>query len=334
MFRKAIFSKLLAQRLSHILFLRKREYHRAVKLLHELESKFKGKIDPFTFEKIAKSYSIYVLMFADAFTQIEGRNTTEQEKMRMVHYFICSSLFDDFCDRMDFDLERLRDISFHQNTFQPQNFEEALFLYSHQFLLSEIRDQERYIQISHLLFQSQIDSFAQAELEAIPEEKLKKITEDKGGYSVLISGYYLDISMTTKLENVYFAIGSIIQIINDLFDIFKDLQEKSQTIPNKLKDVNQFENYFNSLVNQLIKNIFALQLSPKRREKLHFALMNICAFGYVAIDNLKNIQNNQTSLPDLSILARKALIVDMEKWSNIWFCIKVCYEKQWIKNIL
>lgn len=329
MFRKIIFSKLLAQRLTHILFHRKREYRRAERLLRELELKFNGKIDPFTFEKIAKSYSIYVLMFADAFTQIESRNTSEQEKIRMIYYFICSSLFDDFCDRMDFDLERLKEISFNQDHFLPQNFEESLFLYAHRYLLDQVRYKKRYVEISHQLYQAQIDSFAQAESTPILDEDLKKITENKGGFSVLISAYYLDIEINSSLENVYFSIGSIIQMVNDLFDIYKDLQEKSQTIPNKMQDVNDFEKYYNTLVNQLIKNIFALHLSEQKRQKLHFAMMNICAFGFVAIEQLKNIQMDNAILPNLATLPRKSLIVDMELWKNIRFCIKVCYEKQW-----
>jgi len=45
----------------------------------------------------------------------------------------------------------------------------------------------------------------------------------------------------------------------------------------------------------------------------------------VAIEQLKNIQGSNKEMPDLRYLPRKALIIDMEKFRNVWLWIKKIY---------
>ncbi len=62
--------------------------------------------------KVIVSYSIYQPMIIDAFNALRGRESTPEEKERLIQYFICSGAFDDFIDRNELSPEALDTISF------------------------------------------------------------------------------------------------------------------------------------------------------------------------------------------------------------------------------
>ena len=63
---------------------------------------------------------------------------------------------------------------------------------------------------------------------------------------------------------------------------------------------------------------------------LSIILNVIAAFGYVALDNLKRLQENNSSLPAFETLPRKELIIDMEKNSNRFKLLKFTYQNAYL----
>jgi hypothetical protein len=59
---------------------------------------------------------------------------------------------------------------------------------------------------------------------------------------------------------------------------------------------------------------------------LSIILNVVSAFGYIALDNLGRLQGNNPSLPAFESLARKELIIDMEKNSNRFKLLKYIYQ--------
>ncbi len=70
------------------------------------------------------------------------------------------------------------------------------------------------------------------------------------------------------------------------------------------------------------------KLTYDESKKLIFQikLSLIPAFGYVALENLKQLQGNADNLKPFKDYARKDLIVDMEKFKNIIKLIKFSYQ--------
>jgi hypothetical protein len=310
-----------------IFFLRKKEEKWAAKIVRDLENELGGALDSFTFNKIVERYAVFLLIVCDAFAQLKGRNTNANEKRRILYFCICSALFDNFCDRKDFTAEQLFRISFHQETYNATNINEKIFLHAHKFLLENVREKEVYLNISRLLFQAQLDSGKQFQ-PSISNEELETITKNKGGYSLLLSAYYFDEKFDYIEHKCWFLLGYIYQLVNDLYDIYKDLQEGSETLPNRINDVEPFGIFYENIVTELLNNIGKINTTGKRKKRFYFSMMNVCSFGSVAINQLKTIQKKHNGrLPDLKTLPRKELIVDMERLYNIWQLVRHSYGK-------
>jgi hypothetical protein len=308
---------------------RKKETQRAYALLESIENKYGGRFSPATRKKIAVSYGIYNPMICDAFTGLHHRATNEREKERFIHYFICSSLFDDFTDITPLPEAELFALSFSPETFVPRNFDEAVFRDSHLLLTSFVKEKTAYIGLTHQLFQAQWDSKKQAQSGLLSEEALQQITFTKGGLSVLLCSFYLDTPCSPQERDCWYRIGTIIQLTNDLFDIYKDLQEKMDTLPQRIQDVRVFRAFFEVQVQGMQQAIANMPEAAGSQFKL--AMAGIYAFGFIALDQLQDIQGSREALPPFDTLPRKTLVIDMEKSRNLIKWLRYAY-KEWMNT--
>lgn len=303
---------------------RRIETRRAYALLDTVEKRHEGSFAAATRRKIAVSYGIYTPMICDAFTLLHGRRTSLAERERFIHYFICSSLFDDFTDYAAFPLEEMHAISFDPEHFAPRNFDESVFRDSHLLLRSHVRERVVYDALTRRLFQAQWDSKKQASV-GLSREALQEITFRKGGLSVLLCSFYLDHSPTPAERDCWYRIGTIIQLTNDLFDIYKDQQENMDTLPVRMTDAHAFREFFEEQISGMQAAMGRLEAPGRRLEAFRLAMAGICAFGLIALDQLEALQGDAASLPPLDALARKQLVIDMEKRGNLVKWLKYTY---------
>ncbi|WP_423737547.1 class 1 isoprenoid biosynthesis enzyme [Chitinophaga caseinilytica] len=306
---------------------RKKEAPRAEALLKKLEAQFGGRMPEEARRKVIVSYSIYQPMIIDAFTALRGRKATLEEKERLVQYFICSGAFDDFVDRNELSPEDLDTISFAPENFQPRRIEEKMFLHCHLALRNFVRHRAAYDQAARGLFRAQVDSGKQSRPEPMSAEELLRITLEKGGYAVLLCHFYLDHDASEAERSCWYRIGGIIQLTNDLFDIWKDIQAGVQTLPNTMTDAHAFHAFLSAEVREMMEIIGTLPVPKSRKRAFLLNMMAICSFSDMAVARLRRIQGAAPQLPDLKTLPRKALIVDMEKPANIWHCMRYTFQQ-------
>ena len=319
------FVYILIYRTFYILLNQKKEAEWGTAFLHQLEKEFNGSFDERTFKKIIFYYSLKVPAICDAFLHLHNKKTNRQECERLLHYFICSSIFDNFFDRKELNDNEIYNITFASDTYTASNFNERISLNSHLLILNYVRNKEQYLGVLKKEYDVQVASRKQFDL-AISNNEIEHITLEKGGNAVLLCSFYLDHQASIHEENCWYKLGNVIQYVNDLFDIYRDLQSGLQTIPNRMKDAKEFKKYYEGLIASLKNEIKAIDVPESR--KLHFtiSLMGICALGLIAIEQLINIQGNNETLPDLKTLTRKDLIIDMEKKSNLWKWVKTVYK--------
>jgi len=301
---------------------RRIETRRAYSLLDAVEKSYGGQFAAPTRRKIAVSYGIYTPMICDAFTLLHGRRTSLAEKERFIHYFICSSLFDDFTDYVAFPEAELFALSFDPEHFVPRNFDESVFRDSHLFLRGFVHERVVYDALTERLFQAQWDSKKQAPGGGLSREALQEITFRKGGLSVLLCSFYLDLSPTPAERDCWYRIGTIIQLTNDLFDIYKDLGEHMDTLPVRITDAHAFRAFFEEQITGMQAAIRRLDVSS---EAFRLAMAGIYAFGLIALDQLEALQGEAFELPPLETLTRKQLVIDMEKRTNLVKWLKYTY---------
>lgn len=310
----------IAGRALYIIRSRKAETRRAFSHLEDTGRAFNGSFNPATKRKIAISYGIYNPMICDAFARLHGRVTNENEKERFIHYFICSSLFDDFTDYQLITNEQLQAISFRPEEYNARTFDEKVFLNSHRLLYECVRDKESYHRITQELFDAQLLSRQQYK-STLSDEAIRNITFNKGGDAVLLCRYYLDMESCDTEDACWYRIGTLIQLTNDLYDIYKDIQDDIVTLPCRMADAYAFEIFFKAQIAEMNRLISRLPYPLKRRQEFSLSMAGIYSFGLIAIEQLKKIQGNAAQLPGLGTLPRKALIIDMENTGNLirWF---------------
>ena len=318
------FIYILIYRAFYILFQKKKEAAYGTAYLKKLEDDFGERFDDRTFKKIIFYYSLIVPAIYDAFLSLHGRRTNNFEKERLLKYFICSSIFDNFFDRKEITDEEIYQITFNSNQYSPKSFNERISLHCHLEILNFVKDKEDYLKVLKLEYDAQVNSRKQFD-ETITYKEIEAITLSKGGNAVLLCSFYLDINSSISELNCWYKLGNAIQLVNDLFDIYKDLQTGLQTIPNRVKNVKELKKYFNNFITNLKQQILEIEVEESKKIDLIISLMGICALGLVAIEQLEIIQNKNETLPDLKTLSRKDLIIDMEKFSNIWLWLKTVY---------
>ena len=319
------FIYILIYRTFYIFFHQKKEAKWGATYLHQLEKQFNGKFDERTFKKIIFYYSLKVPAICDAFLHLHHKKTNREECKRLLHYFICSSIFDNFFDREELTDEQIYNITFNAASYNATNFNEKISLHSHLLILDFIKEKEKYLDVLRKEYDVQVASRSQFNAN-ITNTAIEHITLEKGGNAVLLCSFYLEHKASIYEQNCWYKLGNIIQFVNDLFDIYRDLQTGLQTIPNRIKDAKTFKIYYLNLVGNLKKEIAAIDIPQKN--KLHFTIstMGICALGLIAIEQLIALQGTAKELPNLKLLTRQDLVIDMEKKSNLWKWVKIVYQ--------
>lgn len=299
-------------------------------MMNEIEQKYNGKFSKSLIEKTSRYEGIQQIVINDAFTKLIGRQTTDYERASNKLFFIITFLYDDIMDEKiltEDDLYKLLENP-HEN---PHDIFEAKVLVDiHLQLLQRTKQPEKYTTTLLAIHKAQKDSLIQFNSQ-VSQNELLDIVMRKGGYSFLMCSLYIDLPISKEMENCWYHIGSMLQFIDDMYDIYSDLQEGIYTFANTTTKYSTLEDTFNELVKQLKANIKGLPFKDTLKERLSIQLSFIPAFGVLALDSLKKLMDQDGNFKNFKDYPRKSLIIDMEKLSNISRLITKSYKigKAW-----
>jgi hypothetical protein len=207
---------------------------------------------------------------------------------------------------------------------KPGSFSETVLIDTHLKLLSLVHHKEAYQKVLNSIHQAQIDSIEQLNSD-ISLDRILSITERKGGYSLLMCRHYIEMSNNENIDNCWYQLGGMIQMSNDLYDIYKDTVAGIHTFANTQNEFEKIKDQYVSQVHKYNQSIEKLEYDDSKKLKFQIKLSLIPALGYVALENLKQLQGKADNLKPFKEYARKDLIVDMEKIKNIIKLIKFSY---------
>jgi len=298
---------------------------KTAQLLKNIETKFNGKFSPTTFEKIKKFQGIQQYIINDSFANLENRNTNTKERENNKLYFILASLYDDLMDENIVNQAVLNEMFLNPSQAKPGSFSETVLIDTHLKLLSLVHNKEAYQKVLNSIHQAQIDSLEQLKSD-ISLDRILSITERKGGYSLLMCRHYIEMSNNENIDNCWYQLGGMIQMTNDLYDIYKDTVAGIHTFANTQ---NEFDNIRNQYVSQIHKyktSVEKLDYDDSKKLIFQIKLSLIPALGFVALENLKQLQGKNERLNPFKAYPRKDLIIDMEKIKNIFKLVKYSYQ--------
>ena len=298
-----------------------------VPYLHELENKYGGKFPDEQKKKILNYYGLFITSFlCSNYTKLYGRTLTDAERKRATLFGILTPVGDDLFDVDKLDTERI-----HLITYDPQNYTATTFSANvakeiQSFLLADVPHKEAYLLAAKNVLDIQIETARQTN-PAIAEQELEYITYMKGAASVIIYHQCLDDVAGEQMKEALFYTGSLFQLGNDIFDLYKDVRDHIYTLVNTCDDFAAFRTSFLERVDLQNQKIMALPYAEKNKKEFCFVMNTINARSVVALDQFVRLQQKNGKKINWQELQRKDMIVDMEKPRNflkwLWYAYKL-----------
>ena len=292
--------------------------------LNELESELVGKFSHTTRRKIIRTFSLNQLLALSSFTNLENRKINELESKRNLLYWILSALYDDLLDEKLLTTEDIDQLFNDTTSFTNPNFTTKVLIKTHEDLSNICKNKNDYLSAVTAIHKAQQKSNIQFNINT-SFEALVDIAILKGGTSFVLFPQFLELKNANEYSKCWYLIGVLSQMTNDLFDIYKDVKEEIYTYANKSNDCFQIKNIYQNEVEKLKTAVKQLPIHKAQQADLFYKLSVIPAFGYLAFNNLEEIQGNNKMLPNYKTIPRNKLIIDMEKPINILRLIRQAY---------
>ncbi|QEC69625.1 hypothetical protein FRZ67_20820 [Panacibacter ginsenosidivorans] len=288
--------------------------------LHDLEKKYDGQFSVEQKKKITDYYGLFITSFlCSSYKRLYGKKLTEAERKRATLFGILTPVGDDL-----FDIDKLDHKSIEQITFDPESFKAVTFSAQvakeiQSFLLHNVPHKEAYIKASKAVLDIQAETVKQKNT-AITKKEIEQITYTKGAVSVIIYHQCLDDAADKEMQEVLFLIGSLYQLGNDIFDLYKDVRDNIYTLINTCDNYIELKQKFIERIKLQNQKIMALPYAKKNKEIFCIIMNTINARSAVALDQFISFEKKKGEI-NWWQLERKDMIVDMEKPSNFlkWF---------------
>ena len=286
--------------------------------LDELEKRHHGAFYPEQRQKIEQYYGLFITAFlCSSYTRLYGRVLTPDERKRATLFGILTPVGDDLFDIDRLSHEAIRQITFEPGSFPATTFSAKVACEVQQYMLDHVPHPEAYLKASKAVLDIQVDTAQQTD-PSISREALERITWTKGAVSVIIYHQCLDTCATPDMQHALFLTGSLYQLGNDLFDLYKDVRDNIFTLVNTCTDYAALRQQFADRVREQNRAIVALPYPKQAKERFCVVMNTINARSMVALDQLVRFQQQQGGGKiDWWQQPRSAMIVDMEKPTNL-----------------
>jgi hypothetical protein len=265
-------------------------------LLKDVAPELAMSFSPAQFKRTLKYWQLGLNVICDNLYQLQGKELSDTEYKRIILLSVFGPMFDDLFDDGGMDLEEIRSL-----VVAPENSDRPVAkVYLALLQITPQRDQV----IQHL---QQVCHWQQASLKQlqadISEEELHSITYHKSYYSVLLYCAVLDSYPSEDLLQLLYPVSGLLQLTNDAFDVWKDLQQQVYTLPNRYRNFEKLKGLFLSETALINKG-----LMPYKKD-CAITFHALPAMGWIALEHLQKVTSGVTSLSELS---RKELVCDMD----------------------
>lgn len=281
-----------------------------------------------TLLKIKKIYCLVSPFFSASYVRIYGRELSAIELQKATLMGISVPLVDDFTDNQSLDSESIDRLLFATSDYEPKTLEEAIVISIKNFFLDNAKSTEGFLETAKKVMNAQHWSKRQMDFD-VTRDELLHITLEKGGWSLVLWHYIIDEVPSRQVIQTLYIMGGIVQLCNDIFDVYKDFKDGIATFANTCDDYRALEKYYTISCREFVKSARAL---PYKKSDLDlFISLNVLvmARGIVALRMLSRLQKSLGGgvLP-IGQLDRKKMICDMEKPVNIFRMLRIAYSLQ------
>lgn len=286
-------------------------------MLTAAEKSADGSLDERDIEKITGYYGLAVpAVLGEAFCALRGERMTTKERMASTNQGAMTGLGDDFFDRQRLSDQGVKDFIENPEQFTGNTASEKLFLNFYKQALINAPDAGKVKEQILRVFQAQLLS-KQQDGDSATYEMLKDITMRKGGESLLYYRTAFEHPMQKGEEKMLYCLGGLMQLSNDIFDIYKDRQSGVSTLATTTKHIAELRTYYAALLK--LGTLAAYRSGyPKNNVSRFLNLLNLGIFSrcFVCLDQLAKNEKKTNAVFMLRSYSRKQLVCDMDKFGN------------------
>jgi hypothetical protein len=255
-----------------------------------------------------RTYSIALAVCEHLFCRLTGQviSTTQRRHTAVLSGLV--PLFDDLIDESNYSSAEIHEIS----QLRPVRgiWRERLSMQLYQQL------DTRWSPVWEQVLEYQINSEAQLGAARLPPEQIIDLTRGKGGYSVLLGMQVIGETDDPALARAAFEFGYVAQLINDLFDVWKDRQSGQQTLLTTTTDLRFFAEHYRQTVVHSQQLIEVLPYPRWRIRRVQILYKTVLALGELALQRLEKLQASNHNYFDIQAFTRTELVCDMARWPN------------------
>ena len=299
--------------------------------LQQLEIKYAGEFKDEQKQKILNYYGLFITSFlCSSYKKLQGNKLSDAERKRATLFGILTPVGDDLFDEDKLDIESIQTITFNPESYTATIFSAQVAKEIQTFLLQDVPHKQAYLQAAKNVLEIQIETVKQTN-PAISKQELEYITYTKGAVSVIIYHQCLDEVADEKMQEILFLIGSLYQLGNDIFDLYKDVRDGIYTLINTCDDYAAFRSSFLQRIQLQNRKIMELPYPEKNKKEFCFVMNTINARSVVALDQFVQMQNKAGKKINWQKMERKDMIVDMEKPRNFLKWLHYAYKLPEVK---
>ena len=288
-------------------------------LLDDAKKMADGSMDENDFLKITRYYGLAVpAVLGEAFCALRGKEMTAKERLASTSQGAMTGLGDDFFDKQRLSEAALKDFIETPEIFTGTTASEKLFLQFYKNALANTPQPTQMQKQIARVFQAQLLS-KQQDKPGLSYEVIKDITIRKGAESLLYYRTAFDHPLKTGEEKMLYCLGGLMQLSNDIFDVYKDQQNGVSTLITTATKIKELRFLYSALL-QIGTDAAYRSGYPKKNISRFLGIITIGIFSrcYVCLDQLEKNEKRSGNVFSIKLYKRKDLICDMDTAVNKW----------------
>jgi hypothetical protein len=280
-------------------------------LLADIVPGYDQSFSPAHFKRTTKYWQLGLNVICENLYKLSGHTLHADEHKRIILLSVFGPFFDDLFDDQLLDHAQIESLVANPETYVPVNQTDHLVTKLYLEILRLTPQRQLFIQHLQALYQWQKASLKQLD-DSITEEELYQITYNKSYYAVLLYCAVVDHYPNQEVLDLLYPVAGLLQLTNDAFDVWKDMQNGVYTLPNLYRNFEQLKQQFLTEVAQINHTLWQLPYPAKAKQAFAITIHSLPAMGWMALEQLQKVTAGITTFEELSKLRRQELVCDLD----------------------
>ena len=286
-------------------------------LIFEAQLYNDGSLEASDIKKITGYYGLAVpAILGEAFCALHGKKMSFRERLASTSQGSMTGLFDDFFDKQNMPDHSVENM-LGDDSFSSKRSNEKLFIHFYKCALQHVPKKNKMEQALRDVYHAQVESKKQLH-SLISQKEIEDITFNKGGVSVLFYRTAFLPHPSEDEQEVLYNLGALMQLANDIFDVYKDRENGVRTLVTETLYINNIRQLLKERLESCFRQAYSIGSKYKNvRIFLSIISLGIFSRAFVCLDQLQKNEFATNGKFQVHKYSRAELICDMDTRKNM-----------------